>query len=70
MHHKPTCSAHAHTQGRLSPALLADPLGPAHVREKTKAAFFANAGLADEDALMRAVYKGRWWVKELAGIIQ
>ena len=46
------------------------PRGAAFVRERAKAAFFRNAALTDEDAVMRAVAKGRWWVKELIGVVQ
>ena len=46
------------------------PRGAAFVRERVKAAFFRNAALTDEDAVMRAVAKGRWWVKELIGVVQ
>ncbi len=37
---------------------------------QARAAFLQNANLATEDELMRAVYKGRWWVKEMVGVIQ
>jgi hypothetical protein len=43
------------------------PTGPAAVKAKVKAAFAANAGLTEEEDLMRAVYKGRWWVVARAG---
>ena len=46
------------------------PRGLAFVRAKAKAAFFANAALRDDDAVLRAVAKGRWWVKELVGVVQ
>jgi len=68
------------------------PEGKAFVRDRAKAAFFAEKNLAvppivqsrnritsirtsyedsnEYDAFMKAIYKGRWWVKELAGIIQ
>ncbi len=46
------------------------PLGLPHVREKVKAAFQANAGLTSEEDIARAVAKGRWWVKELVGVVQ
>lgn len=46
------------------------PLGLAYVRGKAKAALRANAHLTTEDDIARAVYKGRWWVNELRGVIQ
>jgi hypothetical protein len=46
------------------------PEGLAYVRGKVKVAFFSNAHLTEEDDIMRAVAKGRWWVKELIGIVQ
>lgn len=46
------------------------PRGLAFVRTKVKEAMFRNAHLTDEDDLMRAVAKGRWWVKELIGVVQ
>jgi hypothetical protein len=45
------------------------PRGLAFVRAKAKAAFFANAG-ADDETVLRAVAKGRWWVKEMVGVVQ
>jgi hypothetical protein len=46
------------------------PLGLPYVREKVKAAFQRNADLRDEDDILRAIAKGRWWVKELIGVVQ
>ncbi len=46
------------------------PRGLNFVRTKAKEAFYRNAHLTDEDSLMRAVAKGRWWVKELIGVVQ
>jgi hypothetical protein len=46
------------------------PLGLPYVREKARAAILGNAGLTDEDEIARAIAKGRWWVKELIGIVQ
>jgi hypothetical protein len=46
------------------------PLGLPYVRGKAKEAIQRNRSVTDEDELMRAVYKGRWWVKELVGVIQ
>jgi hypothetical protein len=46
------------------------PLGLPYVRAKAKAAILQNAGLRDEEAILRAVAKGRWWVKELIGVVQ
>ena len=46
------------------------PLGLPYVRAKAKAAILQNAGLRSEDDIMRAVAKGRWWVKELIGVVQ
>ena len=46
------------------------PLGLPYVRAKAKAAILQNAGLRSEDDIMRAVAKGRWWVKELVGVVQ
>ncbi len=46
------------------------PLGLPYVRAKAKTAIQQNAGLRDEEAILRAVAKGRWWVKELIGVVQ
>jgi len=46
------------------------PRGLDFVRARAKAAFFANARLEDDEAVLRAVAKGRWWVKELVGVVQ
>ncbi len=46
------------------------PLGLPYVRAKAKAAIQQNAGLREEEDIMRAVAKGRWWVKELIGVVQ
>lgn len=46
------------------------PLGLAYVREKVKAAFFANRDLADPVEVKRAIRRGRWMVQEMIGVIQ
>eukprot|EP00937_MAST-01D_sp_MAST-1D-sp2_P007637 g7637.t1 len=46
------------------------PRGLDFVREKFKAAMFANAGMTDEVEIKRAVHKGRYMVKEMIGVIQ
>ena len=46
------------------------PQGLSHVRERAKKAFIKNSALTEEDDIMRAVATGRWWVKELIGIVQ
>jgi len=46
------------------------PEGLPFVREKVKVAFFSNAHLTNEEDILRAVAKGRWWVKELVGVVQ
>ena len=46
------------------------PRGLSFVRTKVKEAMFRNADLTNEEDLMRAVAKGRWWVKELIGVVQ
>ncbi len=46
------------------------PKGYAFVREKARTAILANKDVTGEDELMRAVYKGRWWVNELIGVVK
>lgn len=46
------------------------PRGLPFVRERAKAAILQNASLTNEDEVMRAIAKGRWWVKEMIGVIQ
>jgi hypothetical protein len=46
------------------------PRGLSFVRQQAKAAFQRNAGLTEEEDILRAVAKGRWWVKELIGVVQ
>ena len=46
------------------------PKGLAYVRERAKAAFFKHAVVAGEDELMRLVATGRWWAKEIVGVVQ
>lgn len=46
------------------------PLGLAYVREKAKAAFFANRHLTDPVEIKRAIHRGRWMVQEMIGVIQ
>ena len=46
------------------------PRGQAYVREQAKSAFLKNAALSGEDAIFPAIARGRWWVKELVGVIQ
>ena len=45
------------------------PQGLSHVRERAKAAFLANAALVPGGPeAARAVHRGRWWVREIAGV--
>lgn len=46
------------------------PKGYAFVREKARAAILGNAHLKDEEEIIRAVHKGRWWVNELIGVVK
>ena len=44
------------------------PQGIDHVRERAKDAFFKNRGLDEEVAVLKAVAKGRYMVRELDAI--
>lgn len=46
------------------------PLGLAYVREKARAAILANKDMKDEEEILRAVHKGRWWVNEIIGVVK
>lgn len=46
------------------------PLGLAYVREKAKAAIMANKDMKDEEDILKAVHKGRWWVNEIIGVVK
>ena len=46
------------------------PKGLPFVRCKAKEGFRANAALTEERELLTAVHRGRWWVKELEGVVQ
>lgn len=46
------------------------PLGLAYVREKARAAILANKDMKDEEELLKAVHKGRWWVNEIIGVVK
>ena len=46
------------------------PKGLSFVRERAKAAFRKNAGVTEEEELFRLVAAGRWWAKELIGVVQ
>ena len=46
------------------------PLGLARVRERVKEGFRSNAHLTDERAILEAVHRGRWWEKELIGVVK
>jgi hypothetical protein len=46
------------------------PKGLPFVRERAKAAFRKNAAVSEEEELFRCVAAGRWWVKELVGVVQ
>lgn len=46
------------------------PAGLAFVREKAKAAIMHNRHLTSEREILLAVARGRWWVKELIGVVQ
>ena len=43
-------------------------------RRRARRAISSETGVSideeGEDAFMRAVYKGRWWAKEMAGVVQ
>jgi hypothetical protein len=45
-------------------------LVPPRTRVTTRLPNSEHDDSIDYDAFMKAIYKGRWWVKELAGIIQ
>jgi hypothetical protein len=49
--------------------------GAAGLRRRARRAVCSEMGASNEDeeaedAFMRAVYKGRWWAKETAGVVQ
>ena len=44
------------------------PAGLAKVREKTKKEFRKNSNLVCEDDIIKAIYVGRWWEKEIYAI--
>ena len=46
------------------------PAGIAHVRERAKREFLANAHLTNEREILEAVHRGRWMEKEMIGIIK
>ena len=46
------------------------PEGLQYVRRKVKEAFFKNADLKTDAEINKAIHKGRWWVKEMIGVIQ
>ena len=46
------------------------PRGLSFVRARAKTAFLANASLTGEEEIARAVARGRWYAKELAGVVQ
>ncbi len=46
------------------------PLGLAYVRSRAKREFGVNAGLTQEEDIMRAIRRGRWQVKEMAAVVQ
>ena len=46
------------------------PKGLPFVRTKAKEAFFKHAAVTEEEELFRLVATGRWWVKELIGLVQ
>ena len=46
------------------------PSGLSFVRAKAKEGFFANASIEHDAEILHAVNQGRWWVKEIVGVIQ
>jgi hypothetical protein len=46
------------------------PKGLSYVRDRAKAGFCKNAAVTDEEELLRLVAAGRWWAKEIVGVIQ
>lgn len=46
------------------------PAGLAAVRERSKREIFANRALAAERDVLEAVHRGRWWVRELEGVVK
>lgn len=40
------------------------------VRDRVKDGFHKQAGLRDELEIKRAVNRGRWWTREMVGVIQ
>lgn len=46
------------------------PQGLAFVRAKAKEGFALNATLTTDAEILKAVNEGRWWVKEMVGVIQ
>jgi hypothetical protein len=46
------------------------PAGLAHVRERAKREFRQNADLTDERGVLEAVHRGRWWLREMEGVIK
>lgn len=50
--------------------LPTEPAPPSTTPVQVKAAFRANAGIQGQDALLRKVHEGRWWVGEMVGVIR
>ena len=46
------------------------PQGLTFVRAKAKEGFFLNAALTEDADILLAVNQGRWWVKEMIGVVQ
>lgn len=46
------------------------PAGLAAVRERAKREFRLHAGLKEEREILEAVHRGRWWVREIEGVIK
>lgn len=46
------------------------PQGLAFVRAKAKEGFFLNANLTQDADILHAINQGRWWVKEMIGVVQ
>jgi hypothetical protein len=44
------------------------PAGIEAVRNRAKKEFQKNANLTKEEEIMKAIYVGRWWVKEIYAI--
>jgi hypothetical protein len=46
------------------------PKGLGYVREKAKLAIVGNKNITNEEELMKAIQRGRFWVNELIGVVK